>query len=117
MAVELTFEKLSQKLGGEEAVVGVVFSGVRQDVPRSWIVDKVDAEGRRVAVCCIVRCSACSSLCCSVLQRVAAWCFQVFGKMFGVVGLLTRWMLRVVVMQSCCSVLRCMLQCVLHRVW
>ena len=79
--------------------MGVVFSGVRQDVPRSWIVDKVDAEGRRVAVCCIVRCSACSSLCCSVLQRVAAWCFRVFGKMFGVVGLLTRWMLRVVVLQ------------------
>jgi len=82
LAVELTFEKLSPKLGGEEAVVGVVFSGVRQDVPRSWIVDKVDAEGSRVAVCCSVRCSACCSVCCTVLHCVAAWCFRVFGKMF-----------------------------------
>jgi len=53
---------------------------------------------------CLARC-----LCCSVLQRVAALCFRVFGKMFGVVELLTRWMLKVVV-------LHCVLQCVLQRV-
>ena len=60
------------------AVCSLALLRVWQNVRRSWIIDKVDAECSRVAVCiagCVaVRVAVRVAVCCSVLQRGVFGC-------------------------------------------